>query len=73
MNNKNALFLGGKQFLLSIKEKQRKESKKRQKQKKSKQKENKEGLGPSEWPFGPPHLTLKPSEKTKPKKQKQTK
>ena len=48
-------FLGGNQFFLSIKKKQRKESKEKNKNPK-KQKENKEGLGPSEvalWATSP--------------------
>ena len=64
-------FSRGKNKVFCVLKKQRKE---RKKQNKKKQKLiNKEGLGPSEVAFGPPPLTLKPSKKTKNKKQKKNK
>ena len=67
--NKKCLFLGGKQgcFLLKAKKGQQKKKTKR----KTKKQYIRRVQGQVRWPFGPPHLTLKPSKKNKTKKQKQ--
>ena len=69
-NKQKMPFLGENSFLCI--QKQRKESK----EKKLKPKRNKKKIrrvqGQVRWPFGPPHLTLKPSKK-KPKNNKKQK
>ena len=45
---------------------------KKGKEKKIKQQTNMEGLVPSEVPFGPPHVTLKPSKTKNPQKTQKT-
>ena len=62
-------FSRGEARFFVLRSKEGKGTEKRKKQKTI----NKEGLGPSEVAFGPPHLTLKPSKKNKKKRKQKNK